>query len=102
LPAAVRAVPAVTVRLETAEAGYLRVHSSAAGNCELLEERERASPTVPPEAALPEDSVKLDWPQRQLLEGNSRAVKNMDLRKRAVFMGRPKNCFLNGYEATST
>jgi hypothetical protein len=80
----------------------VRVHSSAAGRFEAVEERERFRLTEPPAAAVPAESVKLDWAHRKLLEGNSRANRRIDLRKSAVCMGWPKTALPDGNEATST
>jgi len=60
LPAADNAAPAVTLRLETAPAGYVNVHSRPAGRFTPVVDSERFRATEPPAPAVPEESVRVD------------------------------------------
>src|SRR5579872_3320103 len=84
-PAAESAGPAATVRLETADAEYVRVHCSAAGGLDALEESERLRVTGDPGAAVPDERFKAGCAHKALLDGNRSAGKIIRPRKRTLF-----------------
>jgi hypothetical protein len=67
LPAAEADEPSAAVTDDIAEDGYPVVHEIAAGSLPATEARVRLSVTVPPAGAMPEESVKVDWPNREPL-----------------------------------
>jgi hypothetical protein len=77
-PAEVNAGPAVTVRLVTPPLGKPRVHSRAADELEV-EERERLSDAEPPRGTVAEESAKLSWARKRLLNGNKKTAKRIKL-----------------------
>ena len=59
----------------------MNVHWTATSGLDGGEERERLSAAVPPGVAIAEDSAKLVWACKRLLNGNKRAVRSINLVK---------------------